>query len=567
MRLLGSSGVWELFIPGLDEGCIYKFEVKKSNGDLILKTDPYGYRHQPFPDHAAIVTDIDRFEWTDTDWMTQRAKNGTRVNQPLNIYEVHLGSWRRNPDEDNRRLNFRELAHELGDYVKWMGYTHVELLPVAEHPLELSWGYQITGYYAVTQRLGTPDDFQYFVNTLHQLGIGVIIDWVPAHFPRDEHGLARFDGSACYEHADWREGEHRDWGTYIFNFGRHEVRNFLVANALFWMDKYHIDGLRVDAVASMLYRDYSRKPGEWIPNQYGGRENLEAIRFLQQMNAEVHRQYPGAMTIAEESTDFPGVSKPTWLGGLGFTFKWNMGWMHDTLKFFQADPIYRKFNFNQITFGLWYAFHENWILSLSHDEVVHLKRSLLGKMPGNEWEKFANLRLLFGFMLGHPGKMLNFMGSEFGQSGEWNSERSLDWHEAIGHFNRGLQTYIRDCNTVYRDHSALWDQDSEASGFAWVDFKDSDNSVLSFLRFGYDWHNAIVFICNFTPVPRLGYRVGVPHGGYWKEIINSDATEYGGSGVGNLGGVHTKQEPWQGREYCLELSLPPLGCVAMQWLR
>jgi 1,4-alpha-glucan branching enzyme len=568
MRLLGSSGIWELFIPGVGAGAVYKYEIKKkANNHLVLKSDPYGYFQEAFPYHGSMVVDLDTFNWNDEEWIKNRT-SGELINRPLSIYEVHPGSWRKSgPDEDGDNLSYRELAHQLADYILEMGYTHVELLPVQEHPFVPSWGYQVTGFYAPNHRFGRPEDFQYFVDYMHSRGIGVLIDWVAGHFPKDEHGLAFFDGSFLYEHQDPREGEHKDWGTLLFNFGRHEVRNFLSSNALFWIDKFHIDGLRVDAVASMLYRNYSRKEGEWIPNRFGGAENLEAIEFLQSTNYLVHTIYPGVITIAEESTAWPQVSKPTYLGGLGFTFKWNMGWMHDMLTYFSKDPVFRKYHHNQVTFGLWYAFNENFVLVLSHDEVVHGKKSLLEKMPGDKWRKFANLRALYSYMYGHPGKKLLFMGGEFGMHNEWYSKRSIDWHvletddDAFHHC--GLQRLVKDLNRMYLTYPAMWTHDFEHKGFNWIDHTDHESGVVSFMRFG-DNGDYLVFVCNFTPEVRNGYRIGVPHAGNYIEILNSDAEQYGGAGFGNAGTVTAGSYPWHNQPCSVELVLPPLGVLVFR---
>jgi 1,4-alpha-glucan branching enzyme len=572
MRLLGASGVWELFVPGLGNGTIYKYEIKKWDRDhLVLKTDPYGYYQESPPNHASIVFDLDTFAWDDKAWIEQRGRTNL-LKRPMSIYEVHLGSWKKKgPRRDGDWLSYRELAVDLARYVKELGYTHVELLPVQDHPYVPSWGYQVCGFYAPNHRFGTPEDFQYFVDYLHKEGIGVIIDWVPGHFPKDAWGLAYFDGSHLYEHADPREGVHKDWGTLIFNFGRHEVCNFLFANALFWLEKFHIDGLRVDAVASMLYRNYSRKQGEWIPNRHGGVENEEAIKFIQTMNSLVHEKFPGAVTIAEESTAWPLVSKPTYVGGLGFTFKWNMGWMHDMLSYFSKDPVFRKFHQNQITFALWYAFTENFVLVVSHDEVVHGKHSLLEKMPGDLWQKFANARAFFGFMLGHPGKKLMFQGCEFGMHWEWDAEQSINWHilseEDDCFHHAGLMKCVADMNKLYKNEPALWELDYENAGFQWIDFNDSENSIISFYRRGTEWHNILVFVCNFTPVVRRHYRVGVPFGGYYQEVLNSDAYEYGGAGYGNLGGVTPDTIPIHNQPMSVDLTLPPLSVLVFKWKR
>ncbi|PIE35377.1 1,4-alpha-glucan branching enzyme [candidate division KSB3 bacterium] len=564
MRLRGLSGIWELFIPELEEGTLYKFEIKTQFDHLYLKTDPYAFACQERPETSSMVTNIEGFEWDDREWIRRR-EHDRPLQKPVSVYEVHPGSWMRMQEEQNRFLTYRELAEKLIPYVKDMGFTHIELLPVAEHPLDASWGYQVTGYYAPTSRFGSPKDLMYFINACHQAEIGVIIDWVPAHFPRDSHALAYFDGSFLYEHADPRQGEHKDWGTLIFNYGRNEVRNFLVANALFWFEKYHIDGIRVDAVASMLYLDYSRNEGEWIPNRYGGRENLEAIEFIKELNTKVYELFPGALTIAEESTSWPGVSHPVHLGGLGFLFKWNMGWMNDMLTYMEKEPIHRKYHHNMITFALLYAFHENFMLVLSHDEVVHGKRSLLDKMPGDMWQKFANLRCLYAFMYGHPGKKLLFMGGEFGQWVEWDSDKSLDWNLLEYDMHRQLQDYVRDLNTLYHEESALSYHDANHQSFEWIDYHDSDNSVISFMRKNLnDEEETLVFACNFTPIPRENYRIGAPLPGYYRELINSDDIKYGGSGQGNKGGCRAEQVPWQGQPYSLNLTIPPLGTVVFR---
>ncbi len=563
MRVLGSSGIWELFIPGLGEGTLYKYELKGPLDQIILKSDPHAYAAEQRPKTASVVWDIDKHQWNDQAWMEKRAQTNP-LTAPLSIYEVHLGSWMRVPEEGDRFLTYRELAHKLVAYVKKMGYTHIELLPVMEHPLDASWGYQVTGYFAPTSRFGTPDDFQYLVDYCHQHDIGVILDWVPAHFPRDAHGLARFDGTALYEHQDPRKGEHKDWGTLIFNYGRNEVRNFLISSGLFWLDKYHIDGLRVDAVASMLYLDYSRGPGEWEPNIYGGNENLEAIAFLRTFNELAHGQFPGAVTIAEESTAFPGVSRPTYVGGLGFTFKWNMGWMNDTLRYIAQDPIYRKFHHNDLTFGLIYAFTENFILVISHDEVVHGKRALAAKMPGDHWQQLANLRLYLGFMFTHPGKKLLFMGSDIAQWREWSHDRSLDWHLLQWEPHQKLNRYVADLNRLYRDEPALHQIDFEPQGFEWIDFHDWESSIIAYLRKAQDPADHLVIACNFTPVPRHGYRIGVPAHCFYAERLNSDSEHYWGSNMGNQGGLWSDPTPWQGQPYSLQLTLPPLAIVILK---
>jgi 1,4-alpha-glucan branching enzyme len=558
MRIRGETGIWELFIPGLDEGTLYKFEIKSRAGYWGLKSDPYGFAAEKRPNNASVVVNIDKHQWDDDAWLAQRASRDW-LHSPMSIYEVHLGSWRRRRDDGNRWLTYRELADELIPYVKGMGYTHVEMMPVMEHPLDKSWGYQTVGYFAVTSRFGTPEDFMYFVDRCHQEGIGVILDWTPAHFPRDAHGLAFFDGTHLYEHADPRKGAHPDWGTLVFNYGRNEVQNFLISNALFWIDKYHLDGLRVDAVASMLYLDYSRNPGEWIPNRFGGRENLEAIGFLKHLNEVLHTQHPGALTIAEESTSWPAVSRPVYLGGLGFDLKWNMGWMNDTLRFMEYDPIHRKYHHNELTFSMIYAFTENFVLPLSHDEVVHGKRSLLEKMPGDDWQKFANLRLLFGYMWAHPGKKLLFMGSELAKREEFWDEASVDWALQDSPPHRGIQQLMADLNRLHLQEPALHELDFEWAGFEWIEANDAENSVIAFQRRARNQDNAIVVICNFTPVVRDDYRIGVPRPGYYGEILNTDSGYYWGSGAGNGGGINAEPIPWNGKPWSIRLRLPPLA--------
>ncbi|MDQ3266267.1 MAG: 1,4-alpha-glucan branching protein GlgB [Myxococcota bacterium] len=563
MRRLGESGLWELFVPELGEGARYKFEIRARFGERRLKADPFAYRTEVPPLTASVVHDLNHFQWTDTDWMDRRGKVDAN-RKPMSIYEVHLGSWRHAVENGAPRpMTYRELAGPLADYLEKMGFTHVELLPVAEHPFGGSWGYQVTGYYAPTARFGHPDDLRYLINHLHERGFGVLVDWVPAHFPKDDHALARFDGTSVYEHADPRQGYHPDWGTLVFNYGRNEVRNFLIANALFWLDQYHVDGLRVDAVASMLYRDYSRRAGEWVPNRWGGRENEEAIAFLKELNSVVRLRYPGTLMIAEESTAWPKVSARTEEGGLGFHFKWNMGWMHDTLKYFQTDPVYRQHHHSQLTFGLLYAYSENFMLPLSHDEVVHMKGSLYGKMPGDPWQKRANLRSLLAWMWSHPGKKLLFMGGEFGQVGEWNHDRSLDWHllEDPGHL--GIQTLLSQANSVYRSESALHEADNEPIGFQWLQPDNAAMNVLAFIRRPKNEGRPVVVIANLAPVPRHHYRLGVPQAGEWLELLNTDATDFGGSGVGNLGSVTAEAKAWDGQEQSVELSLPPLSVL---WL-
>jgi 1,4-alpha-glucan branching enzyme len=562
MRKMIGSGVWELFLPGIKQGAHYKFEIRTQSGALLLKSDPFAFFNQHGKSTASMVYDLERYTWNDGAWMdSRRTRDWPR--SPISIYEVHLGSWRRKAEEANRQLSYLELAETLLPYVLEMGYTHIELLPIAEHPFEGSWGYQVTNYYAPTSRFGTPDEFRYFIDKCHQAGIGVIMDWVPAHFPKDAHALAEFDGTDLYEHMDPRQGEHQDWGTLIFNFGRNEVRNFLIGNALFWLDEYHIDGLRVDAVASMLYLDYSRKPGQWIPNVYGGRENLDAIYFLKRFNEVCYERFPGIMTIAEESTAWPGVSRPTYLGGLGFGFKWNMGWMHDFLQYMSLDPIYRRFHHGNITFSLLYAFHENFVLVLSHDEVVYGKRSLLSKMPGDEWQKLANLRMFLAWMYGHPGKKLLFMGGEFGQWNEWNHDTSLDWQLLSRPGHDGLRRLVQHLNYIYKSQPALWQLDDSYEGFDWIDLHDADNSVVSFLRKSREG-DVIAFVVNATPLVRYDYRLGVPEAGFYGELINTDAETYGGSNVGNFGGVPTQAVPWMGREQSILVHLPPLATVAFK---
>jgi 1,4-alpha-glucan branching enzyme len=562
MRKLVGHGVWEIFIPGVKEGEHYKYEIRARTSALLLKSDPFGFFSQHGHQTSSMVYDLERYQWSDQKWMEERpVKEWHR--SAISIYEVHLGSWRRVAEEGNRSLSYLEHTETLIPYVVEMGFTHIELLPVMEHPFEGSWGYQVTNYYAPTSRWGRPDELRHFIDACHQAGIGVIMDWVPAHFPKDAHGLAEFDGTDLYEHADPRQGEHQDWGTLIFNFGRNEVRNFLTANALFWLDKYHIDGLRVDAVASMLYLDYSRKPGQWIPNAFGGRENLEAIFFLKQTNERCYEHFPGVMTIAEESTAWPSVSRPTYLGGLGFGFKWNMGWMHDFLHYMSLDSIYRRFHQGNVTFSIMYAFQEHFILVLSHDEVVHGKKSLLGKMPGDEWQKFANLRLFYAWMIGHPGKKLLFMGGEFGQLREWNHDRGLDWELNELPKHDGLRRLVQHLNYVYKNEPALWDQDDTYEGFEWIDFHDSDHCVVAFLRRSQAG-GLLAFVVNATPVPRYNYRLGVPNDGFYREIINTDGETYGGSNVGNLGGLQADQVDWQGRLYSIVINLPPLAVVAFK---
>ncbi len=564
MRSRGSSGIWEIFIPELVQGEVYKFEIKSQhNGYLVEKSDPYGFAAELRPQTASIVWDINGFEWHDDEWMAHRAERQA-LDRPMAIYEVHLGSWKRKVEDGGGFLGYRELAEQLAAHLEHTHFTHIELLPITEHPFDGSWGYQPVGYYAPTSRHGTPEDFVYFVDYLHQKGFGVILDWVPAHFPNDVHGLGFFDGTHLYEHSDPRLGEHRDWGTKIFNYGRPEVRNFLLGNALFWLDRYHLDGLRVDAVASMLYLDYSRKAGEWVPNVFGGNENLEAIDFLKKLNELCHKEHPGILTIAEESTSWSGVSRPTYLGGLGFSLKWNMGWMNDTLRYIAKDPVFRKYEHGGLTFSLIYAFSENFILPLSHDEVVHGKGALLDKMPGDLWQKMANLRLLYGYMYGHPGKKLLFMGSEIAQWREWSHDGSLDWHLLQWPDHQGILQLIRDLNTLYREQPALHQIDFDWQGYEWLELHDWENSVIAFLRRARDPNDAIVVACNFTPVPREDYRVGVPTGGFYREILNTDSEVYGGSNFGNHGGAWGIPGEHGGRPFHLSLRIPPLGAVFLK---
>jgi 1,4-alpha-glucan branching enzyme len=560
MRSRGESGIWELFLPEIDLGSLYKFEIRTKEGDVLLKTDPYGNQFQVRPDNACVVTAESEYQWRDLEWLTERQKTNW-LHSPVSIYEIHLGSWQR--DEQGNFLSYRELAHRLADHVKNLGFTHVELLPITEHPLDASWGYQTTGYFAPTSRFGTPDDFRYFVDHLHQNGIGVILDWVPAHFPRDRHALGEFDGSALYEHEDPRLGEHRDWGTLIFNYGRNEVKNFLLASAVYWLKEFHLDGLRVDAVASMLYLDYSREEGEWLPNKYGGRENLEAVDFLRQLNSVTHDQFPGTLIMAEESTAWPQVSRPTWLGGLGFGMKWNMGWMHDTLSYMAKDPVHRHYHHDLLTFGLLYSFTENFILPFSHDEVVHGKGSLLDKMPGDEWQRFASLRLLYSYMFTYPGKKLLFMGNEFAQGREWDHDAPLEWHLTGRPQHQGVMGVVAELNRLYRDLPALHGVDFEEGGFQWIDCHDASQSVLSYVRWGKDG-SFVVVILNFTPVPRKGYRLGVPRPGRYSEIFNSDSEYYWGGNIGNEGAVFAEELPWMGFEQSITVTLPPLGALILQ---
>lgn len=557
MQKLIPSGIWELFVPGLEAGASYKYQVKSSAG-VIDKSDPFGFAAELPPRTASVVSDLSDYKWSDEGWM-QRRQATNPIDKPISVYEVHLGSWQRDDERENGWLSYRDLAHRLVDYCLEMGYTHIELLPISEHPYTGSWGYQTVGYFSVTSRHGSPQDFMYLVDHCHQNGLGVLIDWVPAHFPRDAHGLRRFDGSALYEHADPRQGEHPDWGTMIFNYGRNEVRNFLLANAMFWLDKYHIDGLRVDAVASMLYLDYSREEGDWVPNEFGGRENLPAISFLKEFNEQVHLRFPGVLTIAEESTAWSGVSRPTYVGGLGFSLKWNMGWMNDTLRYMRHEPIHRKYHHDELTFSLIYAFTENFCLPLSHDEVVHGKGSLLDQMPGDLWQKFANLRLLYSYMWTHPGKKLLFMGSDFGQWNEWNCDDNLQWDLLQWESHQGLKKCLADVNAIYQREPALYEDDFTHGGFEWVDCHNHEDSVLSFLRRANDPDDYLLVVLNFTPIVRDAYRLGVPELTWYEEIFNSDSQYYTGSNVGNGPGVQAEAVPSQGRPHSIEIALPPLA--------
>jgi 1,4-alpha-glucan branching enzyme len=563
MRPRGASGVWEIFMPGLQQGDLYKFEIKtRYQGYIATKSDPFAFASELRPHTASMVWDLSRYHWHDEGWMAERTRRQA-LDAPMAIYEVHLGSWKRESSAEYgpRWLTYRELAENLVPYVKGMGYTHIELLPITEYPYDASWGYQTTGYYAPTSRYGSPDDFRYFVDQAHQAGIGVVADWVPSHFPKDSHGLSFFDGTHLYEHADLRQGEHQDWGSLIYNYGRSEVRAFLLSNALFWLDKYHIDGLRVDAVASMLYLDYSRKPGEWIPNEFGGRENFEAVSFLKRFNEVVHMAYPDTLTFAEESTAWAMVSRPTYLGGLGFDIKWNMGWMHDMLEYMQKDPVHRHYHHSSLTFSLLYAFTENFVLPLSHDEVVHGKGALLSKMPGDSWQKFANLRALYGYMYAHPGKKLLFMGDEIGQWNEWSYREQVDSVLLYFDSHRQIQDYVRALNKLYVSQPALYEVDFAWNGFQWIDFRDVDNSIVSFLRRARDPGDFLVVVANFTPVPRDGYRLGVPERGFYRELLNSDSRYYGGGDIGNFGGVPSEPTPWQGFPHSVVITVPPLAVV------
>jgi 1,4-alpha-glucan branching enzyme len=581
MRALRPGGYWEIFVPDLGGGDPYKFELIGAHGEMLLKTDPCGRFFETPPKTASIVWDSQAYAWRDGAWMAGRRDQQQWKRRPMSIYEVHLGSWRRaasphdaesaswGPRADGRLLTYREMAEQLVPYAKDMGFTHVEMLPVMEHPYTGSWGYQVIGFFAPTSRFGTPDDFKALVDAFHDAGLGVILDWVPGHFPKDQHGLARFDGTALYEHADPRQGEHQDWGTLVFNYGRHEVRSFLLSNALFWLKEFHLDGLRVDAVASMLYLDYSRKEGEWVPNEFGGRENLEAIEFIKQLTMLIDRECPGTFVCAEESTSWPGVTRPVHLGGLGFTYKWNMGWMHDMLDYMKEDPVHRKWHHNRITFSMMYAYSEAFILPFSHDEVVHGKRSLLDKMPGDLWRKHANLRALYGYMFTHPGRKLLFMGGEIGQWREWNHDWQLDWEVLGDPRHAGLQRWVADVNRVYRDHPALWDADDDPAGFSWIDCNDHDNSIIAFMRTGnrstgQKANEFVIAVVNFTPITRRGYRVGVPRGGEYREVLNSDADVYGGSNVGNQGRVAADDTPSHGHGFSLSLTVPPLGFILLK---
>ena len=559
MRILGGSGIWEIFIPGVEVGSLYKYEILNRNTNQIsVKTDPYAQQFEFRPQTASVVVDEAEYTWNDDTWMTKRPKHDW-LHEAMSTYEVHLGSWKR--DAQGNFLNYRDLAHELVDYVTYMGFTHIELLPITEHPLDASWGYQTTGYFAPTSRHGSSDDFRYFIDYCHQHNIGIILDWVPAHFPKDDFALARFDGSALYEHEDPRKGEHRDWGTLIYNYSRNEVRNFLLSSAYFWLEEFHLDGLRVDAVASMLYLDYSREEDDWVPNQYGGNENLEAIDFLRELNTVTHEQHPGTVVIAEESTSWPQVTRPTWTGGLGFSMKWNMGWMHDILSYMQQDPIHRRHHHDQLTFGMLYAFTENFMLPFSHDEVVHGKGSMLNKMPGDEWQKFANLRLLYTFMFTYPGKKLLFMGCDIAQGTEWNFNQSLDWYVLDYSYHKGIQTLVKDLNKLYVKHPALFQHDFDNQGFEWIDCHDVEQSIISFTR--KTEQETLIVILNFTPVPRENYRIGVPRPGTYHEIFNSDSEYYAGSNTGN-GYIVSEDTPWMNQEQSLNLTIPPLAGIVLK---
>jgi len=563
----GDSGIWRGFVAGVAPGALYKYALRaRAGGNRLEKADPYAFSAEFRPRTASRVCALEGYPWGDASWL-ERRRAAQALDAPISVYEVHLGSWRRVPEDHDRWLSYREIAGPLAEYASALGFTHVELMPITEHPFDGSWGYQTTGYFAATSRFGSPHDLMFLIDTLHQHGLGVILDWVPAHFPDDEHGLARFDGSHLYEHADPRLGRHPDWGTLIFNYGRIEVANFLINSALFWIERYHVDGLRVDAVASMLYLDYSRRHGEWLPNPFGGRENLEAVAFLKHLNERVYGQHPDVITIAEESTAWPGVSRPTYEGGLGFGLKWDMGWMHDRLEYFARDPVHRRWHQDRLTFRGLYANSEHFALPLSHDEVVHGKGSLLSKMPGDAWQQFANLRLLLGDQFAQPGKKLLFMGGEFAQGREWSHERSLDWHLLADARHRGVQRWVRDLNTLYRGEPALHERDADPAGFEWVDCSDASQSVVSLLRLGSDPNRAVLFVFNYTPVPRADYRIGVPWGGRWSEVLNSDASLYGGSGQGNLGGADAAPKPTHGRSHSITIGLPPLGVVAFRGVR
>ncbi len=559
MRVLGGSGVWEIFIPGVKPGAAYKYEIRTQAGSLLLKADPFAQQMENPPATASVVWNSN-YQFRDDEWMQQRAAREA-VRSPMIVYEVHLGSWRRVPEDGNRSLSYREMASALGDYVQQMGFTHVQLMPLMEHPFTGSWGYQVSGYFASTSRYGNPDDLRYLVDELHRRGIGVILDWVPAHFPKDEFSLGRFDGTALFEHADPRQGHHPDWGTYIFNYGRAEVRSFLIASALYWLGEFHIDGLRVDAVASMIYLDYGRREGEWVPNAYGGRENLDAISFLKILNEAVYRLNPGITMIAEESTAWGGVSRPTWMGGLGFGFKWDMGWMHDTLEYISLDPIYRRWHHRDLTFGLLYAWSENFVLPISHDEVVHGKRNLLSKMPGDLWQQFANQRALFGYMWARSGKKLIFMGTEFGQRREWNHDTSIDWDLLQYKEHQGLQNLVRDLNHIYRSEPALWEADTEPSGFRWIEADDADSNTIAFMRIAPSSGQTLICVCNFSPVVRSGFRIGVPKPGWYREVLNTDAEAYGGTNIGNSGGVEATLVEWRQFTHSIAIELPALSVL------
>ena len=564
MRSLGVSGIWEIFVPNVGDGERYKYEIRSREGAHLQKADPYGVFFESDASGAAIVWNLDRYTWRDKAWLDERTRSNGWLDRPLSVYELHLGSWKRVPERGGGPLTYREMAEQIVPYVKDLGYTHIELMPVLEHPFAGSWGYQVTGFFAPTSRFGPPEDFKAFVDECHVNGIAVILDWVPGHFPKDAHGLARFDGTALYEHEDPRQGEHRDWGTLIFNYGRHEVRAFLLSSALFWLEEYHIDGLRVDAVASMLYLDYSREDGDWLPNQYGGRENLEAMEFLRQLNVQTHAHYPGTITVAEESTAWPGVTRPVHLGGLGFTYKWNMGWMHDMLQYASKDPIYRRWSHNDLTFSLLYAFTENFILPFSHDEVVHGKRAMLDKMPGDIWQKRATLRALYGYMYGHPGKKLMFMGCEFGQWREWGHDESLDWHLLQYAEHRGIQHWVRDLNRTLKEQPALHQVDFDHTGFEWIDCSDFEGSVVSFIRRAHHSSDFVLVAVNFTPVVRHDYVIGVPEAGRYVELLNSDGEMYGGGNLGNSGVIQSEPTPAHGRPHRLSLVLPPLACLILK---